>query len=186
MEHAGYYLSWLIAMFGPVTRVVAAAAEVLPDKRGISGTPDFSVATLFFGAGPVARLTCSITAPHDHRIRIIGDNGVLEVKEAWDNAAPVRFHRRFRIRRRLLEHPIGKRLKPASASHPKVPRTGAAAMNFALGPAEMLDAIAAGRPSRLSGDFALHLTEVTLAIQSGRVETHIRSTCAAMEPMPWA
>ncbi|WP_457773889.1 Gfo/Idh/MocA family protein [Phycobium rhodophyticola] len=63
LEHAGYYLSWLIAMFGPVTRVVAASAEVLPDKRGITGTPDFSVATLFFASGPVARLTCSIAAP---------------------------------------------------------------------------------------------------------------------------
>ncbi|MDQ2089342.1 Gfo/Idh/MocA family protein [Marimonas arenosa] len=187
LEHAGYYLSWLIAMFGPVTRVVAAAAEVLSDKRGVSGTPDFSVATLFFEQGPVARLTCSITAPHDHRIRIIGDNGYLELKEAWDNAAPVRFHRRFRIRRRLLEHPIGKRLKPAGKTHPKVPRTGAAAMNFALGPAEMLDAIAAGRPSRLAGDFALHLTEVTLAVHNAGATgaTDIRSRCQLMEPMPW-
>ena len=188
LEHAGYYLSWLIAAFGPVTRVIAASAETLPDKHGISGTPDFSVATLFFENGPPARLTCSITAPHDHRIRIIGDNGYLEVKEAWNNAAPVRFHRRFRIRRRLLEHPIGKRLKPSGPTHPKLPRTGAAAMNFALGPAEMLDAIAAGRPGRLAGDYALHLTEVTLAIQNaghaGVVD--IASRCTPMEPMPWA
>ena len=185
LEHAGYYLSWLIAAFGPVTRVVAASAEVLPDKRGIAGTPDFTTATLFFEDGPPARLTCSISAPHDHRIRIIGDDGYLEVKEAWDNAAPVRFHRRFRIRRRLLEHPLGKRLKPQGKSHPKLPRTGAAAMNFALGPAEMLAAIAAGKPSRLAGGFALHLTEVTLAIQSGRAETLIKSRCAPMEPMTW-
>ncbi|MDU8926233.1 Gfo/Idh/MocA family oxidoreductase [Alisedimentitalea sp. MJ-SS2] len=187
LEHAGYYLSWLIAMFGPVTHVVAASAETLPDKRGISGTPDFSVATLFFENGPVARLTCSITAPHDHRIRVIGDDGYLQVKEAWNNAAPVRFHKRFRIRRRLLEHPIGKRLKPKEKTHPHVKRSGAAAMNFALGPAEMLDAIAAGKPSRIAGDFALHLTEVTLAIQnagtSGAVD--ITSRCDPMEPMPW-
>jgi len=188
LEHAGYYLSWLIAMFGSVTRIVAASAEVLPDKRGVSGTPDFSVATLFFETGPVARLTCSITAPHDHRIRVIGDAGYLEVKEAWDNAAPVKFHRRFRIRRRLIEHPLGKRIKPQGKTHPKVKRTGAASMNFALGPAEMLAAIAAQRPSRLAGDFALHLTEVTLAIQnagtSGAVA--IKSRTAPMEPMPWA
>lgn len=187
LEHAGYYLSWLIAMFGPVARIVAASAEVLPDKRGVSGTPDFSVATLFFASGPVARLTCSIAAPHDHRIRVVGDTGVLEVKEAWDNSARVKFHRRIRIRRRLLEHPFGKRLKPRGETHPKVKRTGAAAMNFALGPAEMLDAIAKGQLSRIAGDFALHLTEVTLAIQnagtSGTCE--IRSTCAPMEPMPW-
>ncbi|WP_457773888.1 hypothetical protein [Phycobium rhodophyticola] len=118
---------------------------------------------------------------------MIGDDGVLAVKEAWNNAAPVKFHRRFRLRRRLLEHPLGKRLKPNGKTHPKVKRTGAAAMNFALGPAEMLDAIASGRPSRLAGDFALHLTEVTLAIQNAGHSgaTDIRSTCAAMEPMPW-
>lgn len=188
LEHAGYYLSWLIAMFGSVTRVVAASAEILPDKHGISGTPDFSVATLFFESGPVARLTCSITAPHDHRIRVIGDAGYLEVKEAWDNSAPVKFHRRFCIRRRLIEHPLGRRLRPKGKTHPKVKRTGAASMNFALGPAEMLAAIAAGRPSRLAGDFALHLTEITLAIQnagtSGAVE--ITSRAAPLEPMPWA
>ncbi|WP_322865355.1 Gfo/Idh/MocA family protein [Aquicoccus sp. G2-2] len=186
LEHAGYSLSWLIAAFGSVTRVIAANAETLPDKRGISGTPDFSVATLFFEHGPPARLTCSITAPHDHRIRIIGDNGYLEVKEVWNNAAPVRFHRRFRIRRRLIEHPFGKRLRAMSQTHPKIKRSGAAAMNFALGPAEMLAAIAVGRESRLAGAFALHLTEVTLAIQSGAVETHITSRCKRMEPMPWA
>ena len=36
-------------------------------------------------------------------------------------------------------------------------------MNFALGVAEMARAIAAGRIPRLAGDFALHLTEVSLA-----------------------
>ncbi len=111
------------------------------------------------------------------------------MKEAWDNTAPVKFHRRFRIRRRLIEHPLGKRIKPQGKTHPpKVKRTGAASMNFALGPAEMLAAIAAQRPSRLAGDFALHLTEVTLAIQnagtSGAVA--IKSRAAPMEPMPWA
>lgn len=188
LEHAGYYLSWLIAAFGPVTHLVAASAETLPDKRGVSGTPDFSTAMLFFADGPPARLTCSITAPHDHRIRVIGDGGLLEVREAWDNSAPVKFHRRLRIRRRLLEHPLGRRLKPSGATHPKVKRSGAAAMNFALGPAEMLDAIAERRESRLSGDFALHLTEVTLAIQnagaSGRAD--MTTSCAPMRLMPWA
>jgi len=87
-----------------------------------------------------------------------------------------------------LEHPIGKRLKPKGETHPKVPRTGAASMNFALGPAEMLDAIAQGRDSRLAGDFALHLTEVTLAIHDAgqSAATDIASRCAMMEPMPWA
>jgi len=190
LEHAGYWLAWLIAFFGPVRTVVAASAELVPDKLGVTGgAPDFSVATLFFRSGLVARLTCSIAAPHDHRLRVIGDKGVIEVPEAWNNAARVRFRKRLVIRRRLLESPLSRRLRLPGPTHPQVAREGAAAMNFALGPAEMLDAIAAGRPPRLAGDFALHLTEVTLAIQSAGDSTGAQAmttTCAPMEPMPWA
>jgi predicted dehydrogenase len=185
LEHAGYYLSWLIAAFGPVTRMVAASAQTLPGKPGAGATPDFATATLFFNDTVTARLTCSIAAPHDHRIRLIGDAGVLEVSEAWNNAAPVRFRRRMVIRRRLLESPLARTIKARGPTHPMVKRTGAAAMNFALGPAEMLDAIAAGRPSRLSGAYALHLTEATLAMQAGHVGP-LTTTCDMMEPMPWA
>lgn len=190
LEHAGYYLSWLIAMFGSVDRVVAASATVLPDKHGITETaPDVSVATLFFEKGPLVRLTCSIVAPHDHRIRVIGDHGTLVVKQAWHNGAAVRFHRRFRLRRRLIDSPFGKRIKLGRKTHPKVGRWGAAAMNFALGPAEMLSALQDDRPCRLSNDFALHLNEVTLAIQNAGNSSGVqimKTRCAPMETMPWA
>jgi predicted dehydrogenase len=189
LEHAGYYLSWLIALFGTVSRVSAVSATVLPEKLGASGAaPDFSTAVLFFEAGPIARLTCSITAPHDHRLRVVGDDGVIEVAEAWNNAAPVRYRRRLRLRRRLMEHPFAKRIKPVANPDPKVKRTGAAAMNFALGPAEMLQAIAKGEPSRLSGDYALHLNEVTLAIQNAGEDSGsqiMTTSCPPMKPMSW-
>jgi predicted dehydrogenase len=169
---------------------VAASAELVADKEGGPyGTPDFSVATLFFETGPVARLTCSIAAPHDHRIRVIGDDGVLSVDAAWDNAAKVRYRRRLKLRRRLMESPLARRIRPSGPSHPKVARTGAASMNFALGPAEMIAAAREGRPCRLSPEFALHLTEVTLAIQNagptGAI-TEIASRCDRMDPAPWA
>ena len=190
LEHAGYYLSWLIGMFGTVRTVVAASAHVIPDKRGVADTaPDFSVATLFFDAGPVARLTCSIVAPHDHRIRVVGDLGVLEVGKAWDNAAKVTFRRRIAVRRRLLESPMARRIRLPGPTHPRVGRWGAASMNFALGPVEMLAAIAERRPCRLSADFALHLNEVTLAIQNAGEDAGaqtMQTRCTPMEPMPWA
>ncbi|HJK95286.1 MAG TPA: Gfo/Idh/MocA family oxidoreductase [Polyangiaceae bacterium LLY-WYZ-15_(1-7)] len=186
LEHAGYYLSWMIAAFGAVTRVVTATAEVIPDKLGVQDTaPDFSVATVSFERGPVLRLTCSIAAPHDHRLRVVGDEGVLEVPAAWDNDAPVRYRKRLRIRRRLLESPIPRRIRLKGPTHPKVSRKGAAAMNFALGPIEQLEAIAAGRPSRLAGAYAVHLTEVTLACQETGVHA-MTTRCEPMEPMPWA
>ena len=190
LEHAGYYLTWLIAYFGSVRTVVAASADLIPDKlTDNTVAPDFSVAVLFFENGTVARLTCSIVAPHDHRIRVIGDHGVLEIKEAWNNDAAVHYRRRFTIRKRLVNHPFPRRIKLKGPTHPKVTRSGSASMNFALGPAEMLAAISENRPSRLSADFALHLNEVTLAIQgahdsAGAIEMQTR--CAPLEPMPWA
>mgnify|MGYP005993367101 CR=1 FL=1 len=190
LEHAGYYLAWMIAWFGPVHRIVAASAEVVPDKTGQGPmAPDFSVATLFFENGPVARLTCSIVAPHDHSIRIIGDAGVLSCDAAWDNTAKVRFAKRITLRRRLLESPIRRRIRLSGPTHPKVARWGAAAMNFMLGPAEMLEALTQDRPCRLTNDFALHMTEVTLAIQNAGEDAGAQvmtSRCEALEPMPWA
>lgn len=190
LEHAGYYLGWLISWFGAVRTVVAASAETIPGKEGQGPfAPDLSVATLFFENGPVTRLTCSIVAPHNHTIRITGDKGVLACDAAWDNAAKVTYARRLTLRRRLMEHPFPRRIRLAQPTHPKVKRWGAAAMNFMLGPAEVLDAIEQGRPCRLGGDFALHMTEVTLAIQSAGETTGAQamtSRCDPMEPMPWA
>ena len=186
LEHAGYYLGWLMAMFGPVRRIVSASARLLDEGQTGAGhaAPDYASASLFFDA-MVARLTCSIVARHDHRLRIFGDDGVLEVDEAWANGAPVRIRRRHVIRRRLIDSPFASRVRPAGAAHPMVARRGAASMNFALGIAEMARAIAAGRAPRLAGDFALHLTEAALAMQAGG-EHHMRSGFAPVAPMDWA
>jgi predicted dehydrogenase len=188
LEHAGYYLTWLIAMFGSVEKLVAASANLVAEKLddGTPPAPDFSTATLFFQSGTVARLTCSIVAPHDHSLRVIGDKGVLEVEQSWDNEAAVRLRRRYKIRRRLFNAPFARRYRIKGPTHPKVGRWGAAAMNFALGPAEMLSAIRESRPSRLTTAHALHLNEVTLAIQRGDGLQYMKTSCPAMDPMPWA
>jgi predicted dehydrogenase len=190
VEHAGYYLSWLMALFGPIRAVSAASAQVISYPPNIDKpAPDYSCATLFFESGTIARLTCSIVAPHDHSLRIIGDNGIIEVNECWNNSAPVRVRRRFVIRRKLVNSPLTSTVRLRQPTHPKVKRQGAAAMNFALGPAEMLEAIGAGRKPRLSNDFALHLTEVTLRIQESRDSGqthHIQSRFEQPAPMPWS
>jgi predicted dehydrogenase len=188
VEHAGYYVAWLIAIFGTVERVIAASANLIDDKLddGTKTAPDFSCATLFFKSGVVARLTCSIVAPHNHGIRIIGDTGILEVDECWNNDAAVRVRRRHVFRRRLINSPLAKRVKIKGATHPKVERWGAAGMNFALGPMDMLAALKDSRPSRLSTGFALHLTEVILAIQNANGVQVTQTLCPPIEPMPWA
>ena len=191
LEHAGYYLTWLIMIFGSVEKVIAASAELVKNKleAGVKTAPDFSTATLFFRSGVVARLTCGIIAPHDHGLRVIGEQGLLEVDECWNNSAPVKFRKRFVVRRRLITHPLGQKIKLNGKTHPKVPRRGAASMNFALGPVEVLEAIREGRDPRASADFALHLNEVTLAIQNALDTAGVqimKTACPEQPPMPWA
>jgi predicted dehydrogenase len=185
LEHAGYYLSWLMAMFGPVRRLVSGSARLLDaEQTGVGDAgPDYASASLFFD-DMVARLTCSIVARRDHRLRIFGDTGVLEIDDAWANRAAVRVRRRLAIRRRLVDSPFAIRIRPQGARHPVVGRRGAASMNFALGVAEMARAIAASRLPRLAGSFAVHLTEVSLAIQAGG-EHRLRSSFDPVAPMDW-
>ncbi|MGQ0443376.1 MAG: Gfo/Idh/MocA family protein [Methylophilaceae bacterium] len=191
LEHAGYYLSWLMMIFGSVEKVIAASAELVNGKlEGIDKTaPDYSTATLFFRSGIVARITCGIVAPHNHALRVVGEKGVIEVDESWNNSAHVKVRKRQVIRRRLINSFFTKRIKIKGATHPKLPRRGAAAMNFALGPAEILAAIQENRSSRATADFALHLNEVTLAIQNSLDQAGVqimKTTCPDLLPMPWA
>lgn len=97
LEHAGYYLTWLCAMFGPAKSITAFSSCVVPDKTQLPlsppDTPDLSIACIQFHSGVVARLTCSIVAPYDHRLRIVGDEGVLGVDECWHYGTPVYLER---------------------------------------------------------------------------------------------
>ncbi|MEM1138905.1 MAG: Gfo/Idh/MocA family oxidoreductase [Pseudomonadota bacterium] len=94
VEHAGYYLTWLCAMFGPATSITAFSACTAPNKTDLPLDPpdsaDFSVACLTFASGVVARLTCSIVGPYDHTLKVIGDAGIVSTRDCWHYAAPVR------------------------------------------------------------------------------------------------
>jgi hypothetical protein len=96
-EHVGYHLTQLCSMFGPVESVTAFSKRTLPDKTAEPldppDTPDFSVGCLNFRSGVVARVTCSIAAPLDHRVRVIGNKGMLSVDTYRDYRCPVRYER---------------------------------------------------------------------------------------------
>jgi predicted dehydrogenase len=197
-EHAGYALSILCAVFGPVRRVNAFAALLVADKETDPPlphpAPDFSVGLLEFDGGVVARVTNSIVAPYDHRLRVIGDKGALEMREFWDYASPVMFRPTSQGRlARLLERRfggIGTATRLAMARKPALRKQrGGPTMDFARGPAELAAAIWEGRPSRLDADFAVHIAEVTEMLQyPGRFDrpAPVESTFSPITPMEWA
>jgi predicted dehydrogenase len=188
IEHAGYVVTWLPAIFGPVTTVTGYADCVLPDKAGVanSGT-DFSVAVLRFASGALARVTCSLIAPHDHSVRVVGDQGVLAVDDTWFYDSRVTLRRSVNIGRR---HQWLPRRRLRLVGQPRRYRyRGTQQMDFARGVAELAAAIREGRSSRLSADYCLHVTEIVLALDTalrGSCRYEMTTTFEPIEPMPWA
>jgi predicted dehydrogenase len=195
LEHAGYHLTPLVALFGPVRRVTAFAHTVVPDKHADLAAdlvaPDFSVACLEFRSGVVARLTCSIVAPHDHALRVIGDAGVIELDECWHNGAPLRLRRASALHDRaetytwLSRHGWARLLFGLDGrAVTNGVRTGwrrrmrRHEMDYLLGVADLARAIREARPPRVPARLLLHVNEIALAIdaaRSGGTTTVLRS-----------
>lgn len=97
VEHVGYHLAWICAMFGPALSVTAFSKTLIDHKTTTplspADTPDFSVACLDFADGVAARITCSWVAPRDHRLRIIGEAGELTADNAFHDQAAVHLER---------------------------------------------------------------------------------------------
>ncbi|EKQ70213.1 putative dehydrogenase [Leptolyngbyaceae cyanobacterium JSC-12] len=194
LEHAGYYVAWLVAFFGPATSVTAFSSCLIPDKETDVpldvNAPDFSVACIQFASGVVARLTCGIIAPHDHTLRIVGDDGMLCTHDSWYYKSPVFIKRMMRIRRKTFMSPFGKKYPLVKSNYPsKFKYKGSQQMDFSRGVAEMAQAIAENRSCRLSAQYSLHVNEIVLAIQNALEHSctyKVKSTFDPIEPMPWA
>jgi predicted dehydrogenase len=96
-EHVGYHLVWICALFGPARSVTAFSKCLIRHKTDTplapADTPDYSVACLDFANGVAARVTCSIVAPRDHRLRVIGEEGEICVDSYCHYQAPVQLER---------------------------------------------------------------------------------------------
>ncbi len=187
LEHAGYGLSWLVALFGPVRHLQAFSALTFPDKgpgtEGLDLGPDFSVGCLSFSSGVVARITCGLAAPRDRALTVMGDEGTIVVRDLWDDRSPVhlsRFDGRRPILQRLagrLERQLGttlpvRFLHGAAVAYPGGKRTATlptypSQIDFARGIAALAAAIEGGPAPFFSGERALHLTELALALNNG-------------------
>lgn len=202
-EHAGYLLTWLAAFFGPAQHVASFAACLLPDK-GVPVdcmAPDFATGCVEYGDGVVARVTCSLVAPEDKSLTIIGDKGILRVDNVRHERCPVRY-RTYEpgrvgaaIERRVdgLRHYFGKPSLHAGwtswRTYPYVAKApawlaGRKAVDFLRGPSEMAAARRDGRACRLSPELGRHIVEITDALQrptSGR--SPIMSSFPSIEPL---
>lgn len=198
--HAGYYVTWLTAFFGPARSVTAFSSCRWPDKTVVPEeplqveTPDFSVACITFESGVVARLTCSVVAPHDHGMQIVGDKGVLSVDECWNRHAPVYIEHYSSLRFRAERYPITRVfpplkhwLPPRRRVYPPVrkarlrKRYTRHGHDLARGAAELAWAIEGKRRPRLPADYCLHVNEVVLAIQNAPREPYEVTT--GFEPL---
>lgn len=186
LEHVGYGLSWLFGLFGRVAQVSAFASTAFPSKgpgteESMMG-PDFSVGCLTFESGVIARITCGIAAPRDRSLTVMGERGTLIVRDLWDDRSPINVasndaktftQRAFGHIERKWGHvlpvrlPIGRRVAypgPKRALNlPSFPSQ----IDFARGIKMQADALKAGKAPYFSGETALHLTELALALNAG-------------------
>jgi predicted dehydrogenase len=180
-EHAGYVLTWLAAFFGPALRMSAAAHTLIPEKGIPTGgmAPDFTVGCIEYGDGVVARVTCSLVAPLDRSLTIIGDEGELVVESVRNDAGPVILRtnkltareRAVNALRRRLRWPGWREEWRSTRHYPLVGKpTGrfvspGKPVDFCRGPAEMAEALVEGREPRLSAELGWHITEIVERLQ---------------------
>lgn len=203
ISHAGYYLTWFAAFWGPARTITAYASCLWPDKTVIPGeplhvtNPDISVACITFASGVVARLTCSLLGPHNHSLRIIGEKGILKVEECLNYSAPVYVDTYSRFKFRAQRYPISERyafvkawFDPNYKIYPPVKkfswkkRNARLRQDYARGIADMARAIEEQRPPKLSMDFCLHVTELVWALQNVTHEPYqVTTTFEPIQPL---
>jgi predicted dehydrogenase len=169
IEHAGYVLSWLCAFFGPAESVTCFADTLVEDKipgMRLADAPDFAVACVRFRGGVVARLTNGIYADHDHRLRIWGDDGALEVEDPRSDRSPIRL-RRYRTLRRRRWLDRGRAVRPPGGPERIAAYRGSQTRDFCRALADMAAAIESGGRPYLGTRFCLHVAELTLACHYG-------------------
>jgi predicted dehydrogenase len=155
-----YYLTALVSLLGPITRVTGSARSSFPMRTIGSGpkqgqkisveTPTHVAGVLDFAGGAVATIITSfdVWAANLPRIEIYGSEGSLSVPDPNTFGGPVRI--------RLAKD---KEWRDVPLTH------GHTENSRGLGVADMASAIRAGRPHRASGELAYHMLDVMAAFE---------------------
>lgn len=188
VEHAGYVLTWLTAFFGPATRMASFSDQLIEDKVPnlvVNSAPDFSVATIKFSSGAVARLTNGIYADHDHRLRFFGEDGVITVEDPRSDNSTIVIQKYKTIRRRRFLSPIKQKIKVKDKGKIGAYR-GSQVRDFCRSLANMAQSIENNEKPYLTSNHALHVNELTLACQHPekfQKSGHFYTPTTSFEPM---
>ena len=182
LDMGPYYLTALVNLIGPITRVTGSTRKTFSTRTITSQpkygkvvkveTPTHLAGVVDFANGAVGTVITSfdVVAHHLPNIEIHGTEGSLQVPD------PNTFGGEIRIQR------LGAKEWQA------VPHSHVYAENSrGIGVADMANAIVAKRPHRANGDLAFHVLDVMLAFQdaseTGR-HVEIESTCRRPAPLP--
>lgn len=170
MEHAGYQLSWLVAMFGPVVRMAAHTSLQLgkewPEQTELA--PDIALGFLEFANGTVCRLSIGWVAPADLSLTVIGDQGILSVGDVWQASAPVMLRRNVRTSGKTNAYLADPEQLPFVIPPAQHRYDDTHDLAVGAGVADMAMAVLKGEQPFLSADFSLHVLDVSLRLSEGR------------------
>jgi predicted dehydrogenase len=187
-----YYLTALVAMLGPVSRVTAFAGTGFAERTVRIGprrgsriaveVPTHVTGALEFGAGVLATVLMSwdIWTTNLPYLELYGDAGSLSVPN------PDEFHGEPRLRRAGAEELVQPPPPPGTLPWFPVPLFGRGDVGRGIGIAELATAIAEDRPHRATGELAYHVLEVLSGLQRSAVERRdvtIASRCERPAPL---
>jgi predicted dehydrogenase len=165
LDMGPYYITALVNLLGPVAQVSGATAtprlqrpilsEPLKGQMIDVAVPTHSAGLLTFASGAVATLVMSFDVPrHRHLpIELYGTEGSMIVPD------PNRFGGQIQLAQGAGDW------REVDTVHPY------ANGNFrSIGAADLAHALATGRPHRASGELALHVLEVMLAVEQAARE----------------
>jgi len=175
-----YYLTALVALFGPIRRVTGSARITFPErtirseaKRGTTiavEAPTHIASVLDFASGPIATLVTSFDVWDQYlpSMTIYGADGTLSVPDPNTFGGPVRLRqtgaedgREVELTRGYTENSRG------------------------IGVADLAYAIRTGRPQRASSDLAYHVLDAMHAIiEASETGQHIELTSSCDRPAP--
>ncbi len=178
-----YYLTALVSLLGPISRVTGSAGISFPERVATSAerfgqiikveTPTHIASVLDFASGPIATLLTSFDVKGGSvlpRIELYGSEGTMQVPD------PNTFGGKVRVRRFDSEE------------WSDIPLTHGKSENArGVGAADMAKAILTGRSHRASGEMAYHVLEAMFGILDASEQgAHyaMQSTCQRPAPFP--